>query len=251
MTVAITTFYKFVPIPDCADRAVGLRARLDALEIKGTVLLASEGINATLSGSVASIEALLTGLRCDPLFHDLTDKRSLADDHPFNRTKVKVRSEIVTFGLPHIDPTRIVGTYVPPEMWNALISDPNVVVIDTRNKNEVAVGTFAKARDPGTEKFSDFPKFVETHLSADKDRAIAMFCTGGIRCEKASSYLLSLGFKTVFHLDGGILKYLEMIPKAESLWQGECFIFDNRLALEHGVVPSRASSSRGSGASAG
>lgn len=236
MTFVVSAFYKFVSLADCDALAARLRDDLRARDIKGTVLLAREGINATISGIETAISAFHEALKRDPRFADLTDKRAQASDHPFQKLKVKVKPEIVTFGVPEADPARDVGTYVAPDMWNALISDPNVIVVDTRNTYEVQIGSFPGARNPGTERFSDFPDFVRTQLSDAKDKPIAMFCTGGIRCEKASAYLLTQGFTSVFHLEGGILKYLETVPKPQSLWQGECFVFDTRVALDHGVV---------------
>lgn len=236
MTIIVSAFYKFVSLTDCDALAARLRDELSTRDIKGTVLLAGEGINATISGAEPAIDAFLQVLRRDPRFADLTDKRAQASDRPFQKLKVKVKPEIVTFGVPDADPARDVGTYVAPDMWNALISDPNVIVVDTRNTYEVQIGSFPGARNPGTERFSDFPEYVRTQLSDAKDKPIAMFCTGGIRCEKASAYLLTQGFTSVFHLEGGILKYLENVPKPQSMWHGECFVFDARVALDHGVV---------------
>lgn len=236
MSVTVSAFYRFVEINDCDAVAEHLRALMIANAIKGTILLAREGINGTISGDASSLDAMLETLRRDRRFADLVDKRSNASEHPFKKVKVKIKPEIVTFGVKGADPSRTVGTYVSPDRWNALIVDPNVRLVDTRNAYEVEVGTFPGASDPKTHVFSEFPKYVEAELARDKDRPIAMFCTGGIRCEKASAYLISQGFKTVFHLEGGILKYLETIPKDESLWQGECFVFDDRVALDHGVV---------------
>jgi UPF0176 protein len=237
MPVTVTAFYKFVSIED----PQGLRRLiLDVAaprSIKGTVLVAREGINATIAGDDASIRAFLAWLRNDPRFADLVSKESYAPEIPFGRLKVKVKAEIVTLRQPQADPSVRVGTYVKPERWNALIRDPEIVVIDTRNAYEVAIGTFESALDPRTQAFTEFPDYVKANLDPDKHRRVAMFCTGGIRCEKASAYLLSLGFPEVYHLEGGILKYLETIPPEESLWRGECFVFDERVALEHGVRP--------------
>ena len=235
--IAVAAFYKFVTLEDCA----GLREELLELgakhELKGTILLAREGINATISAKLANLEAFLVALRANSRFADIAPKISYARDHPFQRFKVKLKREIVTFGVPEANPAEQVGTYVAPQDWNKLIQEPGDVVVDTRNAYEVAIGTFVGARDPGTTSFGGFPQYVKDHLDPARDRRVAMFCTGGIRCEKASAYLLTQGFENVFHLEGGILKYLEEVPPAQSLWQGECFVFDERVALEHGVTP--------------
>ena len=237
MTITVSAFYKFVGLEDCE----ALRARLldlcAAKTIKGTILLAPEGINATISGPDADIRAVLAWLRADARFADLASKESYAETHPFGRLKVKLKPEIVTFGVSEADPSKCVGTYVKPEDWNAILRAPDVVVLDTRNAYEVAIGTFERAIDPGTRAFSDLPRFVKANLDPARTPKVAMFCTGGIRCEKASAYLLSLGFPEVYHLEGGILKYLETVPPEDSLWRGECFVFDERVALEHGVKP--------------
>lgn len=235
MTYSVSALYKFVAIADPAD----LRARLERFcrdnQIIGTILLAQEGINGTVAGTDAAITALETWLRNDPRFSDLTTKRSTATEAPFKRLKVKIKREIVTLGADGADPTKSAGTYVKPLDWNALIADPDVTIIDTRNAYEVTVGTFPGALDPGTRSFNQFPDYVASHLDPKTHRKIAMFCTGGIRCEKASAYLLSQGFEEVFHLEGGILKYLEDVPAEQSLWQGECFVFDERVALQQGL----------------
>lgn len=237
MSITVSTFYKFATIDDPDALKTEVSARACSLGIKGTILIAHEGINATISGNTAGIAALLEWLRADDRFRNMEDKQSLASAHPFRRLKVKVKPEIVTFGHPDIDPSQNAGTYVPPERWNALIQDPDVVVIDTRNAYEVGIGTFQGAIDPQTETFQDFAKFADATLNTSKHRKIAMFCTGGIRCEKATAYLRARGFSDVYHLQGGILKYLKVVPKSESLWQGACYIFDDRVALEHGVTP--------------
>lgn len=235
MTITIAAFYKFVEIADCE----ALRARLlDACRregIKGTILLAREGINATVSGGAEGIGNLLELLRADSRFADLTVKFSRAESHPFQRLKVKIKPEIVTFGVPEANPGVQVGTYVAPSDWNALIRDPDVVVIDTRNSYEVSVGTFEGAIDPETAAFGEFPEFVASRLDPATTPKVAMFCTGGIRCEKASAFMLARGFGEVYHLEGGILNYLEKVPPEESLWRGECFVFDERVAVAHGV----------------
>lgn len=237
MSVTVTAFYKFVSIADPSALREALLAVANAQEIKGTMLLAPEGINATIAGPDAGIRHMLAWLRRDPRFADLVSKESYADEIPFGRFKVRLKREIVTLRRPEADPSQRVGTYVKPEDWNALIADPGVVVIDTRNAYEVAIGTFEGAVDPETRAFGEFPDFVTAKLDPAKHKRVAMFCTGGIRCEKASSYMLSQGFTEVYHLEGGILKYLEAVPPEESLWRGECFVFDERVALEHGVKP--------------
>jgi UPF0176 protein len=235
----VVTFYKFVALPDYADWQVPLRDLCQGQGVKGTILLAAEGINATIAGPRWGIDRVLNQLRSDQRFADLTIKEATAAQATFDRLKVKLKREIVTFGQPQVDPQRQVGTYVAPADWNALISDPDVMVIDTRNDFEVRIGTFAGAVNPQTQSFGEFPDYVTQHCDPARQRKVAMFCTGGIRCEKASSYMLSQGFEQVYHLDGGILKYLETVPPEESLWQGECFVFDRRVALTHGLVPGR------------
>jgi len=201
--------------------------------VRGTLLLASEGINGTVAGSREGIDALLTWLQQDPRLADIVYKESLDDSNPFHRTKVKLKKEIVTMGVEGIDPKRVVGTYVKPEEWNAPISDPNVILVDTRNDYEVQVGTFKGAVNPHTETFREFPDYVKENLDPEKNRKVAMFCTGGIRCEKSTAYLKEQGFDEVYHLEGGILKYLEEVPQENSLWEGECFVFDNRVTVNH------------------
>lgn len=236
MSTTIAAFYKFVRIDDPDALRSELENLAMALGIKGTVLLAREGINGTVAGSAQSIASLLGRMRGDSRLTDLVAKISHAESPPFQRLKVKVKPEIVTFGAANeADPTVHVGTYVAPTDWNALISRDDVVLVDTRNAYEFAVGSFQGAIDPGTRSFTEFKDFVGKKLDPDRDRTVAMFCTGGIRCEKASAYLLSRGFQRVYHLDGGILRYLEEVPAEESLWQGECFVFDERVSVAHGV----------------
>lgn len=235
MSLVVITFYKFVQLPDCAELRPKILEYCQAQGIKGTILLAQEGINGTISGSRSAIDAVLAFLKSDDRFADLEHKESFADEHPFERMKVKLKKEIVTLGKPEVNPAVKVGTYVSPKEWNALISDPNVIVIDTRNDYEVSIGTFKRAINPKTDSFREFPEYVETHLEPTQHKKVAMFCTGGIRCEKASSYMLSQGFEEVYHLQGGILKYLEDVPAEESLWEGECFVFDERIAVKHGL----------------
>ncbi|MBO3459922.1 rhodanese-related sulfurtransferase [Aetokthonos hydrillicola Thurmond2011] len=237
MTKIVAAFYKFVRLPDFALKQPPLLAYCEAQDIKGTILLAEEGINGTIAGSRDSIDAVLAFLRADPRLADLEHKESSADSFPFNRMKVRLKKEIVTIGLPEADPNERVGIYVSPKDWNNLISDPEVTVIDTRNEYEVNIGTFQRAVNPHTSSFRQFPEYVRNHLDPTKHKKVAMFCTGGIRCEKASSFMLSEGFQEVYHLKGGILKYLEEIPDSESLWNGECFVFDQRIALRQGLEP--------------
>jgi UPF0176 protein len=205
--------------------------------LKGTILVATEGVNGTVAGSEAGIDAVVAHLRTLPGCAELDVKYSHANEMPFYRMKVRLKKEIVTLGVDGIDPKREVGTYVQPEDWNALISDPDTVLIDTRNDYEVAIGTFEGAVDPRTKSFSEFPEWFRAHrdeLAAGKTK-FAMFCTGGIRCEKSTAFLKAEGIDDVYHLEGGILRYLENIPEAESKWQGECFVFDERVSVKHGL----------------
>jgi UPF0176 protein len=239
MAYRVAAFYQFAALPDFRELREPLRALCAALELKGSVLLAHEGINGTLAGSDEGIAAFADALQQGPLFGDRLDrlelKYSTADAMPFQRLKVRLKKEIVTLGDASVDPTRQVGIYVDAARWNALISDPDTLVLDTRNAFEVAMGTFEGAVDPGLKSFGEFRRFTAEKLDPAKHRRIAMFCTGGIRCEKASAYLLARGFAEVFHLKGGILKYLEGVPEGESRWRGECFVFDERVALGHGL----------------
>jgi UPF0176 protein len=240
MTVKVAALYRFAPLPDCADLVAPLDALCVAHGIRGTLLLAPEGINGTVAGTIDAIDDLVAKL-CDGwVFGDrlagMELKFSAASAMPFGRLKVRVKREIVAFDGGATDPSRRVGTYVAPADWNALIADPETVVIDTRNAFEVAMGTFAGARDPGTVSFGQFRDYVARELDPARHRRIAMFCTGGIRCEKASAYLIDQGFAEVHHLKGGILAYLEQVPEAESLWRGGCFVFDGRVALGHGLA---------------
>ncbi|HEY9604528.1 MAG TPA: rhodanese-related sulfurtransferase [Allocoleopsis sp.] len=235
MTQVVATFYKFVRLPDFAEKREPLLAYCQAQSIRGTILLAAEGINGTIAGSHEAINSVLSFLRSDPRLADLEHKESYADAQPFERMKVRLKKEIVTLGLPEINPSDRVGTYVSPEDWNALICDPDVIVIDTRNDYEVSIGTFQGAQNPKTGSFHEFPDYVRDRLDPNKHKKVAMFCTGGIRCEKASSFMMAQGFQEVYHLKGGILKYLEEVPEEDSLWQGECFVFDQRIAVRHGL----------------
>lgn len=235
MTQVVATFYKFVKLPDFAEKREPLLSYCNEQGIKGTILLAAEGINGTIAGSRQAIDSVLSFLRSDPRLVDLEHKESCADSEPFDRMKVRLKQEIVTLGLPEIDPNEQVGTYVTPEEWNELICDPEVTVIDTRNDYEVSIGTFSRAQNPNTASFRQFPEYVRHHLNPSQHKKVALFCTGGIRCEKATSFMLAQGFQEVYHLKGGILKYLEEIPPEESLWQGECFVFDQRVAVREGL----------------
>jgi UPF0176 protein len=233
--IVVATLYKFVSLPDYRELQAPLLSFSQSQEIKGTLLLAQEGINGTISGYRQQIDAVLAFLRADSRFADLEHKESYTETPPFERMKVRLKTEIVTLGLPEINPNEKVGIYVEPEAWNDLISNPEVTVIDTRNDYEVTIGTFKGAENPQTQTFRDFPQYVKQHLDSSQQKKVALFCTGGIRCEKASSYLLSQGFEEVYHLKGGILKYLEAVPPEESLWEGECFVFDERVAVGHGL----------------
>jgi UPF0176 protein len=236
-SLVVAALYKFVKLADCAAMRAPLLAQCDALGITGTLLLAQEGINGTIAGTRSGIDKILAYLRSDPRLADLEHKESSAALPPFYRMKVKLKKEIVTMGVPGIDPTERVGQYVKPVDWNALISDPDVLLVDTRNDYEVDVGTFKGAVDPRITTFREFPEYVKKNFAPEKQPRVAMFCTGGIRCEKASAYMLQQGFPEVYHLQGGILKYLEHVPAEESLWQGECFVFDQRVAVGHGLAP--------------
>lgn len=237
MSVVVATFYKFVALEDCEALQRSLQGLCDTLDIRGTILLAEEGLNATVSGQDERIQELLDWLRADNRFADLSAKFSTAETPPFGRMKVKIKREIVTLGQPDANPTERVGTYVKPLEWNRVISDPDVVLVDARNDYEVNIGTFQGAINPHTESFRQLPEYLTTQLDPQQHKKVAMFCTGGIRCEKATSYLLKQGFEEVYHLQGGILKYLEEVPETESLWQGECFVFDERVAVRHGLKP--------------
>ena len=237
MSYTIATFYKFVTISDLKTKKQQILAECKKNQIKGTIILAAEGINGTIAGTEKAIANLLTFLRSLAGLTDLEHKESIAQKPPFVRLKVKIKSEIVTLGIPEVNPNQQVGTYIDPQDWNQIISDPEVVVIDTRNDYEVEIGSFKRANNPDTESFREFPEYIADNLDPDKHPKVAMFCTGGIRCEKASSYMLSQGFKEVYHLKGGILKYLENVPPEESLWEGECFVFDERVAVKEGLQP--------------
>lgn len=233
--VVVAALYKFVTLPDYQKIQPKLLQVCQDAGIRGTLLLANEGINGTVAGTRSGIDAVLSYLRSDDRFQDLEWKESYCEKNPFLRMKVRLKKEIVTLGVPGTDPNQSVGEYVDPKDWNDIISDPDVVVVDTRNDYEYEIGTFKGAIDPKTETFRQFPKYVREHLNPSRHKKVAMFCTGGIRCEKASSFMLNEGFEKVYHLKGGILKYLETVPKEESLWEGECFVFDGRVGVKHGL----------------
>ena len=231
----VCALYQFVRLDDFEEFRTPLRELMAKLEVKGTILLALEGLNGTICGSQASIDKVLQFLKDDGRFNNLEIKFSHSKDTPFKRLKVKLKKEIVTLGVSNIDPLSSVGTYVSPQDWNALISDPDVVLIDTRNNYEYEIGSFKGAINPSTETFREFPTYTKNNLEQYRGKKVAMFCTGGIRCEKSTAYLKSQGFDTVYHLHGGILKYLEEVDEGQSLWEGECFVFDDRVAVKHNL----------------
>lgn len=245
--IIVAALYKFAALPDCRNLLAQLQTLCDQQQLKGTLLLAPEGINGTLAGSRRGIDTLLRSLRSDPRLANLEHKESPAQRQPFGRMKVRVKREIVSLGRPEANPARQVGTYVDPADWNRLIQDPEVLVLDTRNDYEYALGSFTGAIDPGTHSFREFPDYVQHQLGNARQRKIATFCTGGIRCEKATAFLLEQGFEQVYHLKGGILKYLEQIPPDTSLWRGECFVFDERVSVGHGLHPGTATLCRACG----
>ncbi|MGO4389314.1 rhodanese-related sulfurtransferase [Microvirga sp. 2YAF29] len=240
MTYKVAALYQFVALPDFRDLRDPLHAICSDLGIRGSLLLAPEGINGTVAGTEEGIAALVAELQDGPLFHgrlnNLELKFSGAAEMPFKRMKVRLKKEIVTLGDPEADPTKQVGSYVSATEWNKLLEDQDVVLVDTRNDFEVEMGTFKGAVDPRIKKFSEFKEFVRNELDPARHKKVAMFCTGGIRCEKASSYMLKEGFAEVYHLKGGILQYLEDVPETESRWNGGCFVFDERVSLGHGLV---------------
>lgn len=236
MNYIVAALYKFVKLKDFESLKDPLLDFCLENKIKGTLLLAEEGINGTIAGLRENIDNVLAYLKSDVRFADLEHKESVASKMPFLRMKVKLKKEIVTLGVPGVDPTEIVGTYVDAKDWNQLIQDPEVILVDTRNDYEVGVGKFKNAIDPLTKTFREFPHFVQTHLNPKKHKKVAMYCTGGIRCEKSTAYLKQLGFENVYHLKGGILKYLEEVETEESTWEGECFVFDDRVTVQHGLL---------------
>jgi UPF0176 protein len=231
--IVVCALYKFVTLEKFQDLRQPLLKVMEYNNIRGTLLLASEGINGTVASNRKGIDALMTWFEKDGRLGNIVTKESFEASNPFYRTKVKLKKEIVTMGVEGIDPKQVVGTYIKPKDWNALISDPDVTVVDTRNDYEVKVGTFEGALNPNTTSFREFPQYVSDHLDPKTNKKVAMFCTGGIRCEKSTAYLKEQGFDEVYHLQGGILKYLEEVPEAETMWQGECFVFDNRVTVNH------------------
>ncbi|WP_339343975.1 rhodanese-related sulfurtransferase [uncultured Alcanivorax sp.] len=236
-SIVVAALYKFVRLHGFEQLQQPLLDLMHDNDVRGTLLLADEGINGTISGPRAGVDTVLGWLKQDERLAALEHKESFHDEHPFLRTKVKLKKEIVTMGVEGIDPTRTVGTYLSPEEWNTVISDPDTVLIDTRNDYEVDVGTFKGAINPETRTFREFPEYVKETLDPARHKKVAMFCTGGIRCEKSTAYLKEQGFEEVYHLKGGILKYLEEMPKEDSLWEGECFVFDERVTVDHDLNP--------------
>lgn len=234
----VCALYKFVYLENFEELRHPILQFMELNDIKGTLLLAEEGINGTVSGSRQTIDALLDWLNSDDRLDPISVKESIDKTQPFHRTKVKLKKEIVTMGVEGIDPLKTVGTYVKPTDWNALISEPDVLLIDTRNDYEIEIGTFKNAVNPSTKSFSEFPQYVKDNLDPEKNKKVAMFCTGGIRCEKSTAYLKEQGFDEVYHLEGGILKYLEDVPEENTLWEGDCFVFDNRVAVNHDLQKS-------------
>ena len=235
----VVALYRFVTLEDYAELKAPLLSVCQQAEVRGTLLLAREGINGTISGTRLGIQSVIEWLLKDTRFKGLDWKESFHTADPFHRMKVKLKREIVTMGVDHIDPSVCVGRYATPAQWNALVDDPECLVIDTRNDYEVAIGSFKGAVNPSTKSFRDFPQWVRDNLRPGEHKKIAMFCTGGIRCEKSTSFLLSEGFAEVWHLKGGILNYLEEIPESESRWEGECFVFDSRVAVDHRLLKGR------------
>jgi UPF0176 protein len=231
--VVVCALYKFVTLNDYQEIKPPLLAFMLKHNIRGTLLLANEGINGTVAGSRQHIDALLAYLQSDNRFSDINYKESFTEHMPFLRTRVKLKKEIVTMGVEGIDPKHIVGTYIKPKDWNDLINDPDILLIDTRNDYEVQVGTFKGAINPKTDSFREFPDYVKQHFDPEKHKKVAMYCTGGIRCEKSTAFMKEQGFEEVYHLEGGILKYLEEVPEQDTLWQGECFVFDERVTVDH------------------
>ena len=231
--VVVAALYRFVALDNYREMREPLLDECLAAEVKGTLLLASEGINGTIAGTRKGIDRVLGYLKGDPRLAQLDHKESFDESMPFYRMKVKLKREIVTMGVEGIDPNLVVGTYVKAQDWDQLVNDPDVLLIDTRNDYECSIGSFKGAVDPHTTSFREFPEYVRSQLNPDKQKKVAMFCTGGIRCEKASAYMLQEGFDEVYHLQGGILKYLEEVPQERSTWEGECFVFDNRVAVNH------------------
>jgi UPF0176 protein len=232
-SVVVVALYHFVRLENFENLRQPLLDCMINNQVKGTLLLANEGINGTIAGTRQAVDAVLNWIRQDKRLAAVDSKESYTDDMPFYRSKVKLKKEIVTMGVEGIDPKEVVGTYIDPEDWNDLISDPEVTLVDTRNDYEYNIGSFKNAINPNTETFREFPEYVKQNLDPTRHKKVAMFCTGGIRCEKSTAYLKEQGFDEVYHLKGGILKYLEQVPEDQTLWQGECFVFDNRVAVNH------------------
>jgi len=231
----VAAFYKFTKIEDPAKLQALIEDCCIKNDVRGIVLIANEGINSTIAGSSEGVRNVLQFLRNDARFSDLIWKESTTDQAPFRKLRVRLKKEIVTMGVPGIDPARLVGTYVKPEDWNDLIDDPNVIVVDARNDYEVEIGTFKNAINPDITAFGELPQWIKDNIDIDEEPRIAMFCTGGIRCEKSTALLKEAGVKDVFHLEGGILKYLEQVPEDQSRWGGQCFVFDERVSVGHGL----------------
>ena len=238
-TIVVCALYKFVTLENYPELREPLLQEMIQLGVHGTLLLAQEGINGTVAGSREGVDQLLAWLEQDERLKPIDRKESFVSEMPFKRTKVKLKKEIVTMGVEGIDPRKTVGTYVEPKDWNALISDPDVVLVDTRNDYEVQVGTFKGAVNPNTETFREFPDYVQNNLDRNTHKKVAMFCTGGIRCEKSTAFMKEQGFEEVYHLKGGILKYLEDVPERDTLWEGECFVFDDRVTVNHQLEKGR------------
>ncbi len=235
MTVHVATFYKLVPLAELAGLQRACKAAMVTHGVTGTILVTPEGINGTVAGPQAGLEAVLATLRSHPALHDLTWKLSIAPTTPFQRAKVKVKREVIPLG--HPTTPDLAGAYVAPADWNALIANPRTITIDTRNDYEVKIGRFDHALNPQTRTFKELPGWLAENLPADRSTPIAMYCTGGIRCEKSTAYLRAQGYTDVYHLEGGILKYLEAVPASQSLWRGDCYVFDDRVAVDHQLQP--------------
>lgn len=233
--IVVSALYKFVTLENFEQLRKPIHNTMEENDVKGTLLIAKEGINGTIAGSRQGIDNVLSYLKSDERLAQLSHKESFTDNAPFKRCKVKLKKEIVTMGVEGIDPKQVVGTYVKPQDWNALISDPEVLLVDTRNDYEIEIGTFKNAVNPNTETFREFPQYVKDNLDPAKHKKVAMFCTGGIRCEKSTAYMKEQGFDEVYHLEGGILKYLEEVPEENTMWQGDCFVFDDRVAVDHSL----------------
>ncbi|WP_173238219.1 rhodanese-related sulfurtransferase [Legionella antarctica] len=231
--IVIASFYKFVPLSELETMREFMLAKMRDMSVKGTIILAAEGINGGFASRREEVELFYQFMRSDSRFADLNFKETYDEKNPFDKAKVKLRKEIVTMGITNVDPTKSAGTYLNPDEWHEFIKDPDVILIDTRNDYEFELGTFKNAINPCTENFREFPEYVEKHLQDKKGKKIAMFCTGGIRCEKSTAYLKEHGFENVYHLQDGILNYIQSIPENESLWEGACFVFDDRVAVDH------------------